>query len=142
MKPLRKWFMTTESQMIARAKQKVMNGTPWYTAPELAALSGVTLTDLEVQLRLWKEKKDILSVVHERVELFPAYAFADKLQPFAELKAILMLFDAKKNYWGTAYWFAGANGYLDGQRPQNVLQPDPDRVLPAAEDELAGVTHS
>ncbi len=133
--------MTTESQMIARAKQKVMNGTPWYTAPELAVLSGVTLTDLEVQLRLWKEKKDILSVVHERVELFPAYAFTDKLQPFDELKAILMLFDGKKNDWGTAYWFAGANGYLDGQRPQDVLQTDPDSVLLAAEDELAGVTH-
>jgi len=95
-----------------------------------------------VQLGVWKETKMIFSVLHERVELFPAYAFTDdKLQPCAGLQVILTLFDGKKNDWGAAYWFAGANGFLGGKRPQDVLRINPDEVLLAAEDELAGVTH-
>lgn len=134
--------MTTERQMIARAKQKVMNATSWLTEAELARLTGVSPPDLEVQLRAWKEAKMIFSVAHERAELFPAYAFTeDQLQPFAGLQAILILFDGKKNDWGAAYWFAGANGFLGGKRPQDVLRINPDEVLLAAEDELAGVTH-
>jgi len=69
----------------------------------------------------------IFSVSHERAELFPAYAFTDdKLQHCAGLQAILILFDGKKNNWGMAYWFAVANGYLGGERTQDILRAEPE----------------
>lgn len=134
--------LAIEKQMIVRAKQKVLSATSWFTQAELAGAISVSSPYLDAELRAWKETKMIFSVVHEGVELFPAYAFADiKPQPLPALRAILILFDGKKNDWGAAYWFAGANGYLGGKRPQNVLQTDPEAVLLAAKDELAGVTH-
>lgn len=130
--------LTIEKQMIVRAKQKVLSATSWFTEAELASLTGVPSLDL----RAWKETKMIFSVLHERVELFPVYGFTDDgLQPLAGLQAILMLLAWRKDDWGMAYWFAGANGYLGGKRPQDVLRINPDEVLLAAEDELAGVTH-
>jgi hypothetical protein len=134
--------LTIEKQMIVRAKQKVLSATSWFTQAELASLTGVPSLDLEVQMRAWKETKMIFSVLHERVELFPVYAFTDdRLQPLVGLQAIRMLLAGRKDDWGMAYWFAGANGYLGGKRPQDVLRINPDEVLLAAEDELAGVTH-
>lgn len=133
---------TIEQQMILTAKQKVLSATNWSTQAELARLTDVSAPDLDVQLHEWKETKMLFSVHHEGVELFPAYAFTDdKLQPLAELQAILTLFAGKKDDWGVAYWFAGANGYLGGKNPQDVLQTKPEKVLLAAKDELAGVTH-
>jgi hypothetical protein len=139
---LRERATAIERQMIARAKQKVLNASSWFTQAELTRLTGVPSPDLEIQLEAWKETKTIFSVLHDGLELFPAYAFTDdNLQPLIGLQAILRLFADKKDNWGMAYWFAGANGYLGGKRPQDVLQINPENVLLAAEDELAGVTH-
>lgn len=134
--------LAIERQMIVRARQQVMSVTSWLTHAEFARLNGVSPPDVAVQLRVWKEAKMIFSVLHEDVELFPVYAFGDdRLQPLGGLQAILMLLTGKKDDWGMAYWFAGANGYLGGKRPQDVLRTNPDEVLLAAKDELAGVTH-
>lgn len=134
--------MRNERQIIVRAKQKVLSAASWYAQAELARLTSISSPDLEADLLRWKNENMIFSVSHKRVELFPAYAFSDDmLKPLAGLQAILMRFAGKKNNWGAAYWFAGANGYLGGRRPQDVLRTDPENVLLAAEDELAGVTH-
>lgn len=134
--------MTIELKKITRAKQKVISSTSWFTQAELARLTDAPPPDLEIQLRAWRETKMIFSVLHEGTELFPAYAFSiDKLQPIAGLQAVLMLFAGKRNEWGAAYWFAGANGYLGGKRPQDVLRTNPGEVLLAAHDALTGVTH-
>lgn len=133
---------TLEQQIIATARRKALNATSWFTPAELARLNDVSAPDLDVQLHGWKEMKMLFSVHHEGIELFPAYNFTDdKLQPLSGLHEILTLFAGKKDDWGVAYWFASANGYLGGKRPQDVLGPNPEEVLLAAKDELAGVTH-
>lgn len=131
-----------EQEMVATARQKVLSATSWLTQAELGGLTNISSPELEAQVREWKEVKMLFSVLHEGIELFPAYAFAnDKLLPLSELQAILTLFARKKDDWGVAYWFAGANGYLGGKKPQDVLQTKPEEVLLAAKDELVGVTH-
>ena len=61
--------------------------------------------------------------------------------PYSGLKPVLELFSGVKNSWGCAYWFAGANGFLNGARPQACLAANPETVLAAAKIELEGVTH-
>lgn len=134
--------MATESEMIERAKQKVLTSTTWFSPAELAKFVDVPSADMEIQLSAWKKSGMLFSVLHEGVVLFPSYVFdGNKRKPIEGLHPILALFANKKNDWGLAYWFAGANGYLGGKRPQDMLPVDPGRVLLAALDELAGVTH-
>jgi hypothetical protein len=38
-----------------------------------------------------------------------------------------------------AFWFAALNSFRDDERPQDALVIDPDRVIAAAKDEMAGV---
>lgn len=54
---------------------------------------------------------------------------------------MLEIFRGKKDDWGLAYWFASVNSFLGGKRPQDLLISKPDRVVAAAEDEVAGVLH-
>ena len=85
----------------------------------------------------------IFSIRNEETELFPLYA----LNPNAgyglakELANIIEIFRERKDEWGIAYWFAGANGFLGGRRPQDILHTDPEAVLAAAKDEAMSTTH-
>ncbi len=80
---------------------------------------------------------------HLGVDYFPAYALDAPAgySPLKGLAKILAIFDGRKDDWGLAYWFASANSFLGGQRPQDLLGVRADRVALAAEDELAGVAH-
>jgi hypothetical protein len=40
-----------------------------------------------------------------------------------------------------AYWFASVNNSLGGKRPQDLLIDQPQRVVAAAKDQVAGVLH-
>ena len=62
-------------------------------------------------------------------------------RPLKPLAPILAVFGTAKDGWGLAYWFASANSFLGGKRPQDVLPKSPDRVLAAADDEMAEIAH-
>ncbi|WP_188393758.1 hypothetical protein [Mesorhizobium sp. SARCC-RB16n] len=42
---------------------------------------------------------------------------------------------------GVAYWFAPVNSFLRGEKPQELLISEPEHLVRAAEDEVAGVVH-
>jgi len=97
---------------------------------------------MQNNLTEWRCNNEIFGVLIEKIELFPGYALDMKnVNPSPNIAPILALFLNKKDSRGMAYWFAGANGFLGGERPQNILRVDPCRVLLAAKDELLGVTH-
>ena len=52
------------------------------------------------------------------------------------------MFGDDKDGWGLAYWFLGANSFLGGRRPQDVLLTDPSAVVAAAQDEMSAVEHA
>jgi len=62
-------------------------------------------------------------------------------RPFAALKDIIAVLEQRKDGWGMAYWFTSVNSRLGGKRPQDLLPHAPDRVLAAAQHEVAGLTH-
>lgn len=112
-------------------------------ASELSDLAGLTSTNKSAGPAKWKSANKIFSVSYLSEELFPIYAI-DKVNGFKPqkgLKPVLEVFAGEKDSWGIAYWFAGANGYLGGKRPLDLLASNPDLVLQAAIDELKGVTH-
>ena len=65
----------------------------------------------------------------------------DDQRPRKQIAEILRIFGEAKNGWGLAFWFAAVNSFPDDQRPQDVLAVDPDRVIAAAKDEVAGLQH-
>jgi hypothetical protein len=51
---------------------------------------------------------------------------------------VLRALGAEASGWQTALWFVGANGWLDGARPVDLLATEPARVAEAARHEATG----
>jgi len=128
--------------MILEAKTAILNSGDFLPANEVAKLAGVSAVDPTLQPDKWKRDQDIFAIRHGREDYFPLYALnPDDHRPRKQMAEILRIFGDAKDGWGLAFWFAALNSFLDDERPQDVLAIDPDRVIAAAKDEMAGVQH-
>ena len=118
-------------------------GWDWLTAAQVAELAGFSTSNLSAQPNKWKKEGQIFAIRHQGLDYFPAYGLDAEAgyRPLKPLAPVLALFGDAKDGWGLAYWFASANSFLGGKRPQDVLLKSPDRVLAAAADEMAEVAH-
>jgi hypothetical protein len=131
-----------QARRLIDAKTAILNSPDFLPAAEVAKLAGFSATNPSVQPNKWKRNRDIFAIQHGRDDYFPLYALnPDDHRPRKQMAEILRIFAAAKDGWGLAFWFAALNSFLDYERPQDVLAIDPDRVIAAAKDEMAGVQH-
>ncbi|AOE85924.1 hypothetical protein [Pseudomonas sp. TCU-HL1] len=133
----------TEAQMLAKAKKAVLESGNWLSAGDIASLAGFTSRNSSSQPNRWKRERRIFAIRHNGSDYFPIYAL-DKdagYRPLPAMAEVLKVFERQKDGWGLAYWFASVNSYLGGNRPQEVLATQPERVVAAAYDEIQGATH-
>lgn len=132
-----------EAQMLAAAKRAVLESGDWLSAADIAQLADFATANPSSQPNKWKREGKIFAIRHNGNDYYPNFAL-DKsagYRPRAGMRDVLKVFGEAKDGWGLAYWFASVNSFLGGKRPQDVLVTDPARVVAAAEDEMAGVTH-
>jgi hypothetical protein len=144
MKPDANPTSTEESQAILAAMQEEMRRLvlgEMRSAGQLAALAGCGTNEIRRDLDQWAADGRILSVRHEGVDYFPLFALnpAEEYRPYpavADAIRILSRVLNCENSWGLASWFIGLNGFLDDQRPADLLASDPEWVIAAAQDEV------
>lgn len=108
------------------------------TAREVAVLAALPGPDAYRSVDAWRDEGRIFSVRRETQDLYPAFQFGTEMQPLpiiAELLATLRQYKARTD-WDNALWFVGANGWLDGPPPIDLLTAEPDLVKDAAEQEV------
>ena len=132
-----------EARMTAEARKRVLETGDWMTAAQVAKIAGFSASNPSAQPNKWKKDRQIFAVHHRGVDYFPGYALdaSTDYRPTKGLAKVLEIFRGQKDDWGIAYWFASTNSFLGGKRPQDLLIGKPDRVVAAAEDEVAGVLH-
>ncbi|HBO1833575.1 TPA: hypothetical protein L4G11_001256 [Pseudomonas aeruginosa] len=133
----------TAAQMLTRAQQGVLESTRWLAAAEIEGLRGLHGRGATDQTSGWLREGRIFSIHLDGGEYFPCYAL-DALADYRPLRVVsdvLAAFGTTKDSWGVAFWFASANSYLGGKRPQELLVTQPDLIVAAAYDELQGVAH-
>jgi hypothetical protein len=131
-----------QARMLIDAKTAILNSGDFLPASEVAKIAGFSASNPSVQPNKWKRNRDIFAIQQGRDDYFPLYALnPDGHRPRKQMTEILRIFGDAKDGWGLAFWFAALNSFLDDERPQDVLAIDPDRVIAAAKDEMAGVQH-
>jgi len=131
-----------QARMMIDAKTDILNSGDFLPASALAKLAGFSAINPSVQPNKWKRNRDIFAIQHGRDDYFPLYALnPDDHRPRKQMAEILRIFGDAKDGWSLAFWFAALNSFLNDERPQDVLAVDPDRVIAAAKDEVAGVQH-
>lgn len=136
-------FSLAEARMVTKAQENTILATEWVTAKDIAELAGYRSENKAAGVFKWKASHKIFGVKYQSEELYPIYALnkENSFRPYPGLKPVLELFLGKRDSWGIAYWFAAANGFLGGKRPQDLIANQPDLVLKAAIDSLQGVIH-
>lgn len=103
---------------------------PTYTVFELAECLASEPQEGIENVRRWQSEAKVFSVRDGDREYFPKFQFDQEGRPLAvitELLAILRQHKARSD-WDNAFWFIGANGWLDGPRPVDLLSTEPELV--------------
>lgn len=89
----------------------------------------------------WIRADETFAIEHEGADLYPLYSFENgqRISPRPMMRKILAALSMDP--WHAAWWFSAGYGMLDGRRPQDVLESDPEAVLAAARDQAMGITH-
>jgi hypothetical protein len=111
---------------------------------EFGALSGTEVVERASQqermslssLNRWRRERKVFVVDHLGHKLFPAFQFGPDGCPRPIIAEVLAAFGEMARGWETALWFMANNGWLDGQRPVDLLDTDPAAVSEAARREV------
>ena len=82
----------------------------------------------------WRSDKKIFAVQRGVRFLYPAFQFDAQGLPRKAISKVLAALGDAVGGWQTALWFVTPNGWLDGEKPVNLLDREPDAVLDAAAD--------
>jgi len=132
-----------QARMMVDAKSTILESGDFLPATEIASLAGYSAKNPSAQPNKWKKDGAIFAIQHKGNDYFPMYALdaEENYRPYKALAEVLRIFGETKTGWGIAFWFAGLNSFLDDRRPQDLLESEPDLVIAAAKDEVAGIRH-
>jgi hypothetical protein len=112
-----------------RAREEIRNSLACMHVAEIVAanLRGIDAAEVE----RWRLAGRIFSLGEPYQDCFPTFQF-DGGQPKPIIRYILKLLKPEDS-WYTAFWFYGANSWLDDGQPFLMVDSDPEQVLLAAE---------
>lgn len=132
-----------QAKMLMKAKTAVLKSGDWVTASEVADLAQLSASNPSSQPSKWKREKRIFAITHNGTDYFPMYGLDEMrgYRPLSQLKDVIKVLGSSKDSWQMAYWFMSNNSWLASKRPQDLLGSDPDRVIEAAREEVAEISH-
>lgn len=105
---------------------------------EVAELAGSRAANRAALANRWRAENRVVAVPVGDELLYPGFQFTLEGRPRPAVGAALAILrsDAGLSDWQAALWFVGANGWLGGRRPVDLLEDDPGAVEAAARREL------
>ncbi len=125
-----------EATMRADTVRHLIEHGKWLTAAQIAQKGGYSKSNPAAPANRWKKEGKAFAVNFKGQDLFVAYQFDAAMKPRPVIAEILAALK-KTDPWKIAAWFASANGWLRGKRPQDCLD-DAVAVVEAAKQEAAG----
>jgi len=123
----------------ALAREELFKEFGAYTSGEIADLAGSKASNKAALANRWKQEGRIFSVTHHGATYFPAFQFDDQGRPRPVIALVIASLGPKRSEWGLALWFTGSTGWLDAQRPVDLLESAPEEVAEAAERQAEGL---
>ena len=101
-------------------RRSYVKKTPMLAAAQIHRLSGLRSKNKSVPASRWKAEGKIFAVRMTGRDQYPQFQFENGA-PRPVIKNILVALPENLTAWQTALWFASANGWLNGGRPQDFL---------------------
>jgi len=110
-------------------------------ADQVHALYGSKARNRSALAARWRSDKKIFGVQRGGRFLYPAFQFDAQGRPRKTISKVLAALGDAVGGWQTALWFVTPNGWLDGEKPVDLLEREPHAVLDAAADVAEPVAH-
>ena len=122
----------------AEARQALLREFGALTSADVADLVGSRAKNRAALANRWHKEGRIFSLLHHGQTFFAGFQFGQDGQPFPVVAEVMRAFGQKPGEgWQMALWFTGANGWLGGARPVDLLATDPERIADAARHEMS-----
>jgi hypothetical protein len=122
-----------QAQRNAEVRQELAGEFGLYDSDQVADLAGSTANNRSATASRWLAAGKIFAVNHRGARLYPGFQFGIDGHPRPVIATVLKVFDAYGlDGWETALWFTTASGWLDDQRPVDLLTREPEQVNDAA----------
>jgi hypothetical protein len=119
----------------AAARTELLTEFGALTASQVAELSGSEAKNRSALAGRWRREGKLVAVEHHGTVYYPAFQFDENGKPRPVIESVLTHLDNPSvTSWQQALWFTTANGWLDGQRPVDLLESEPDAVVAAARE--------
>jgi len=125
----------------AEARSSLVRELGALTSTQVAELAGSRASNRAALANRWKQEGRIFSVVDVWAKHYPAFQFDTEGRPRPVIAEIIRSLGSKSTDWELALWFTTNVGWLDGQRPVDLLESDPATVAEAAESEAAELVY-
>ncbi len=124
-----------QAQRNAAARHLLITEFGGLTSADIGQVAGSKSSNRAALAHRWKSDGRIFAVMHQGTPTFPGFQFSPEGQPLPVIASLLAILGDTHSGWELALWFLGSNGWLDGQRPVDLLLTEPDRVIAAAKHE-------
>ena len=118
----------------AEARATFMRDYEVLDADQIHELYGSKARNRSALAARWRSDKKIFAVQRGGRFLYPAFQFDAQGLPRKAISKVLAALGDAVGGWQTALWFVTPNGWLDGEKPVDLLDRKPDAVLDAAAD--------
>jgi hypothetical protein len=117
----------------AEARTRLLTEFGALTAAQVAELAGSEARNTSALAGRWRREGRILAVDHHGTTYYPSFQFDAEGRPKAVVADVLKRLNSPEiTPWQQALWFTTANGWLNGRRPVDLLDDEPQAVLAAA----------
>lgn len=122
-----------QARQNAAARTAFLREFETVSSGDVADLYGSEAQNRAALAQSWRKQRRIFAVPTSAGFRFPLFQFQSDGEPKPQLVPILKELDeAGLRKWEVALWFAGALASIDGARPVDLLDEQPERVLDAA----------
>jgi hypothetical protein len=128
-----------------QARKELLDEFGALTAAQLAEGRQASKANPSALASRWRKEGRVFGVTfRDKTErektYFPGFQFDDHLRPLEAVGRVLEIFAPHPmTEWEIALWFTTPNGWLDDNRPVDLLRDDPDGVVASAEHEVAAI---
>jgi hypothetical protein len=135
-------------EMSRKARELALQSTEWLSFSDIAEHSVECSRISETSPDHWLANKQIFAITLDKADYFPAYGLHEVMhgnvfvrEPKPIMASLITTLGDVCSGWQLAAWFASASGYLNGARPMDLLDSEPERVMKAAKFSAEGVQH-
>jgi hypothetical protein len=122
-----------QAQRNAEARQELVDEFGLHDSDHVAEAAGSAATNRSATASRWSAAGRIFTVNHRGTRLYPSFQFGTDGHPRPVIASVLEVFEPYGlDGWETALWFTTASGWLDDQRPVDLLTREPEQIVEAA----------